>query len=129
MPPGASNTNETTNPNMKNTTPPPQRRRSARDLELACDLRPRDIVALYGISTSSLCDYATKLPDERSPISHLIRGRNGRKGIRLFPKAAFAAWRACYDSTGQFDTARWAILRRQFSADGGHPMPNTGRRP
>ena len=102
---------------MKNTTPPPQRRRSARDLEIACDLRPRDIVALYGISTSSLCHYATKLPDDQKPISHLIRGRNGRKGIRLFPKVAFAEWRACYDSTGRFDTARWATLRGQFAAE------------
>lgn len=102
--------------NLKNETPPPQRRRSARDLEHAYDLRPRDIVVLYGISPSSLCDYATKLPEDRRPLSHLIRGRSGRKGIRLFPKQAFAAWRACYDEMGQFDTARWAILRGQFAA-------------
>ena len=101
---------------MKNTTPPPQRRRTARDLAIACDLRPRDIRDLYGISPSSLCHYATKLPPDQSPISHLIRGRSGRKGIRLFPKLAFAAWRACYDASGKFDAGRWAALREQFRA-------------
>jgi hypothetical protein len=109
--------------NMKHAIPPHQRRRSARDLELAYDLRPRDIVALYGISTSSLCHYATKLPEAQRPISHLIRGRNGRKGIRLFPKQAFAAWRACYDEMGQFDTARWATLRGQFAAEANLARP------
>jgi hypothetical protein len=82
--------------------PVPQRKRSTRDLAHAVTLRPRDIFELYGIPTSTLCRIATQEDATRRPPSRLIKGRGGRKGIRLFPRAEFEAWFARWTSEGDF---------------------------
>lgn len=86
---------------------------ATRDLTRALELRPAEIFQLYGISPSSLCTYATKLPEERRPVSRLIRGRGrfARTGVRLFPRAAFERWLACHDHRGEFDLAAWQRAR------------------
>jgi len=95
--------------------PPVQRRLSQRDLERAEDLRPRDIFDLHGIAPSTLCVYATKLAAADRPISRLIKPLGGKKGLRIFPKPAFRAWRDCWDDAGNFDSTRWALLRATFT--------------
>jgi hypothetical protein len=86
--------------------PIPQRKRKARDLAHAITLRPRDIYDLYGIPQSTLCRLAN-LPDEKlRPPSKLIRGRGGRKGIRLFNRAEFEAWLARWSAEGEFANAK-----------------------
>jgi hypothetical protein len=95
--------------------PPVQRRRTERQLATARDLRPRDIFELHGIPPATLGDYVTRIPEERRPLSRFIKGRGGRKGIRLFPRTAFEAWLKCYDSAGNFDTAKWASIRAQYA--------------
>lgn len=94
----------------------PRRTPPERDLARAIELRPAEIFALYGISASTLGDYATKLPPERRPLSRFIRGKNGTKGVRLFPRAAFERWLQCHDHTGAFDAAAWASGRPAVAA-------------
>jgi hypothetical protein len=101
---------------MPAAVPPVQRRRTARDLAVAKELRPRDIWDVYGIAPSTLCVLATHEDAARRPLSRFIRPRGGRKGLRLFDKAAFEAWKSCWDREGNFDTARWAQLRPTFEA-------------
>lgn len=82
--------------------PPPQRRRKERDLARAVDLRPRDIFELYGIPASTLCNLATGGDPARRPPSKFIKGRGGRKGIRLFRRDEFEAWLARWSASGEF---------------------------
>lgn len=82
--------------------PVPQRRRRARDLASAVTLRPRDIWELYGIPDSTLCDMARNSDPAQRPPSIFIRGRTGRKGIRLFRRAEFEAWLARWSDHGEF---------------------------
>lgn len=63
-----------------------------RDLNKAVTLRPRDIHALYGISTSTLHCYCTHPDPERRLPSIKVPGRQGRKGIRLIYQAEMIAW-------------------------------------
>lgn len=86
--------------------PPPQRKRTARDLANAVTLRPRDIFELYGIPASTLSDLATQPDESRRPPSRLIKGRGGRKGIRLFDHAAFKAWLERWSAEGEFSSKR-----------------------
>lgn len=69
---------------MSTATPPVQRRRKARDLAVAIDLRPRDIFDLHGIPSSTLHELCTREKD-RLP-SRLIPGRGGKRGVRLVKK-------------------------------------------
>jgi len=94
----------------------PRRPAAERDLARAVELRPAEVFALYGIAPSTLGDYATKLPPERRPVSRFIRGQGGRKGVRLFPRAAFERWLACHDCHGAFDAAAWAAARAPRAA-------------
>lgn len=82
--------------------PPPQRRRTARDLSRAVTLRPRDVFELYGISASTIGALARHPDPARRPPSRMIKGRGGRKGMRLFNRAEFEAWLARWDSEGEF---------------------------
>jgi len=70
-----------------------KKRLKTRDTSRAVMLRPADIWQLYGIPSSTLCSLCTQ-PREGSepPPSLQIRGRCGRRGIRLFNKIEFEAW-------------------------------------
>ena len=63
--------------------------RSLRDLSLAILLRSRDVLELYGLTEASI-----KVLINRSsgPPSRFIRGRDGQKGIRLYPRHEFEEW-------------------------------------
>lgn len=76
-----------------------------RDLARADTLRARDIYDLYGIAPSTLCWLATHPDAARRPLSRFIRGRGGRRGIRLFPRVAFEQWLARWDASGEFKPA------------------------
>lgn len=91
------------------TLPPPQRPLPARDLVSAVTLRPRDVFALYGIPASTLSELATHPDASRRPPSRLIRGRGSRKGIRLFPRAAFDAWLSRWDESGNYQLPAGSI--------------------
>lgn len=72
-----------------------------RDLTRAAHLRARDIFELYGITASTLSTLARDPDPARRVPSRLILGRTGRKGVRLFPRAAFEAWLARWDHEGR----------------------------
>jgi hypothetical protein len=74
----------------------------SRDLSRAVTLRARDILDLYGIPASTLCDLARHPDAARRPPSRLIRGRQGRRGVRLFPRAAFEQWLARWSEDGEY---------------------------
>lgn len=65
-----------------------------RDLTRAVTLRPADVEALYGISRQCLRNYCVR-PENPLP-SILIRGRSGRKGVRLIDREKLNAWLAQY---------------------------------
>lgn len=66
----------------------------ARDLTKAVTLRPADVEALYGISRACLRNYCVR-PENALP-SILIKGRSGRKGVRLIDRQKLEAWLAQY---------------------------------
>lgn len=80
--------------------PPVQRRRKVRDLERAVWLRPRDVTEIYGVSAETAAAWATHAdPAKRLPSSY-IKGRGGKKGIRLYRRADFDAFLARHSHMG-----------------------------
>lgn len=71
---------------------PVQRKRTARDLEAAVTLRPRDVFELYGIPTSTLHDYCTDPDESRRLPSYFIPGRKGKLGTRYLRREELNAW-------------------------------------
>lgn len=87
-------------PAVPRKTPP-----RGRDLARADYLRARDVFALYGLAPSTLCTLARHPDPARRVPSRLILGRSGRKGVRLFPRAAFEAWLARWSHEGEYTPA------------------------
>ena len=82
--------------------PPVQRRRTARDLERATWLRPRDVYEIYGIPSSTLHELATLEDEARRLPSSLIPGKHGRRGkggLRLVRRADMEAYIARFMKT------------------------------
>jgi hypothetical protein len=78
-------------PTLKS-VPAVQRKRTARQIESAVWLRPRDIEAAYGISASTLAVLCrSEDPAKRIP-SVLIVGRSGKRGVRLVKRADLDAY-------------------------------------
>lgn len=80
----------------------PPRKRKTRDLTRAVELRPRDVFELYGIPSTTLGDLARHPDPARRPPSRFIRGLGGRRGLRLFPRAAFEQWLARWSHDGTY---------------------------
>ena len=74
-------------------TKKPRQPRKPRDLLKAEWLRPADIVALTGISKSTVYDMLTATGDARLP-SVQYKGKGGRKGVRLVKRSEFDAFMA-----------------------------------
>lgn len=72
--------------------PPVQRSRSLRDLQRAEWLRPRDIMDIYGIPSSTLHELATREDEALRLPSTLIPGRRGKRGLRLVERVALDAY-------------------------------------
>jgi len=69
-----------------------------RDLSKAITLRPADIQQLYGIAPTTLHDWCKR---ETNPLpSILVKGRSGRKGVRLIERAKMDAWLATFSTEG-----------------------------
>jgi hypothetical protein len=77
---------------MNSITPKASRHRKERDLSKAITLRPADVFALYGIPTSTTCQYCNDPDPERRMPSLKIPGRRGRKGLRLINHEELRAW-------------------------------------
>lgn len=73
---------------------PRRKKRKTRNLLAAVTLRPAEVFEVYGIPSSSLCEYCND-PD---PIKRLpsikIEGRKGRKGSRYINHDILKAWMA-----------------------------------
>jgi hypothetical protein len=65
-----------------------------RDLAKAITLRPAEVQELYGISRVTLRNWCVR-PENPLP-SILIRGKSGRKGVRLIERAKLETWLAQY---------------------------------
>lgn len=61
-----------------------------RDLQKAVTLRPADVTALYGVSKVTLRNWCIRAENPLPSI--LVKGRNGRKGVRLIERAKLDAW-------------------------------------
>lgn len=68
------------------------RKRKSRDLSKAITLRPADVFQLYGIPTSTLCQFCNNPDSTRRLPSRLIPGRKGRRGLRLIQHAELKVW-------------------------------------
>jgi hypothetical protein len=81
-------------PETREHNEPLRRRRKTRDLSQAITLRPRDVYALYGLSSSTICELCQHPDADRRIPSTLIPGRRGHKGMRLIDHGEFRAWLA-----------------------------------
>jgi hypothetical protein len=69
-----------------------------RQLSTAVTLRPADVWQLYGIAPSTLHGYCRR---ETNPLpSILIRGKSGRKGVRLVRRDQLESWLTAQAATG-----------------------------
>lgn len=67
-----------------------------RDLLTAVTLRPAEVEQLYGIGRVTLRNYCIR---EENPLpSILIKGRSGRKGVRLIEREKLNAWLAQFST-------------------------------
>jgi hypothetical protein len=71
-----------------------RKKRKTRNLLAAVTLRPAEVFELYGIPSSSLCEYCND-PDPRKRLPSIkIEGRKGRKGSRYINHDILKAWMA-----------------------------------
>lgn len=67
-----------------------------RDLLKAVTLRPAEVEQLYGIGRVTLRNYCVR---EDNPLpSILIKGRSGRRGLRLIERVKLEAWLAQFST-------------------------------
>jgi hypothetical protein len=65
-----------------------------RDLTRAVTLRPAEVEQLYGVNRATLRNWCIR-PENPLP-SILVRGKSGRKGVRLIERVKLETWLAQY---------------------------------